>query len=65
MLTQFYKYFNNYSLYAMERLDKRQTRTEKIGYKYARKIFDITFWKLYGYSPYDYQRNGDTNGKSE
>jgi hypothetical protein len=49
----------------MERLDKRQTRTEKIGYKYARKIFDITFWKLYGYSPYDYQKNGDTNGKSE
>jgi len=49
----------NYSLEAMEKLDRRDTFIKRLGYRYARKIFDISFMAIYGYSPYDYTRNGD------
>ncbi len=54
-----YKKLNDYSLQAMEITDKEGTLIERLVYRYARKIFDISFVAVYGYSPYDYERNGD------
>ena len=51
-----YKLFNKKSLEVLEALDNRDTSIKKLGYKYARKIFDISFRYLNGYSPYDYKR---------
>ena len=45
-----------FSLNAMEKLDKRNNAFEKLGYKFARKIYDKSFVMLYDASPYDYNR---------
>ena len=50
-----------YSLDAMERLDRRETFTERLGYKFARKIFDIAFVNIHGISPYDYNNDWSNN----
>lgn len=47
---------NQFSLYALEKLDRRDTFIKKIGYKFARKIYDKSFVMLYNASPYDYNR---------
>lgn len=41
-----------YSLDVMENLDKRNTFLERIGYKFAHKIYVKAFKELYGISPY-------------
>lgn len=45
-----------FSLYALEKLDTRDTFTKRLGYKFARKIFDKSFQMIYNQSPYDYNR---------
>lgn len=50
------KSLNQYSLMALEKLDSRDTFTKRLGYKFARKIFDKSFVMLYNASPYDYDR---------
>lgn len=45
-----------YSLMALEKLDSRDTFTKRLGYKFARKIYDKSFVMLYNASPYDYNR---------
>ena len=54
----YYKLFY-FSLDAMELTENKDTVTKRIGYKYARKIYDKSFWYLYNYSPYDYRMNGE------
>lgn len=51
-----YRLLNQYALNALEALDLRDTFTKRLGYKFARKIFDISFVELNGYSPYDIGR---------
>lgn len=46
----------NYSLVALEKLDKRDTFIKRLGYKFARKIYDKSFEIIYKGSPYDYDR---------
>ena len=53
------KRFNQFALDAMEKLDKRDTYLKSLGYKYARRIFVISFKVINGYSPYDYKRLGE------
>jgi hypothetical protein len=43
----------------MELTENKDTVTKRIGYRYARKIYDRCFWKLFNYSPYDYTMNGE------
>ena len=54
----YYKLFY-FSLDAMELTENKDTVTKRIGYKYARKVYDKSFWKLFNYSPYDYTMNGE------
>ena len=42
-----------YSLDVMENLDKRNTFLERLGYKFAHKIYVKAFTELYDMSPYD------------
>ena len=42
-----------YSLVALEKLDKRDTFTKRLGYKFAYKIYIKSFKELFGMSPYD------------
>ncbi len=42
-----------FSLDTMEKFDKRTNSFEKIGYKFARKIYDRAFRELYDMSPYE------------
>ena len=46
----------DYSLVALEKLDSRDTFTKRLGYKFARKIYDKSFEMIYDASPYDYNR---------
>lgn len=48
--------FYNYSLVALEKLDSRDTFIKRLGYKFARKIYDKCFVMIYNASPYDYNR---------
>ena len=52
MIAKLYRY----SLDALEKLDSRDTFTKRLGYKFARKIYDKSFVMLYDASPYDYNR---------
>jgi len=52
-----YKIINNLMLAIMEKLDRRETSLEIKLYNLARRIFNKTFFKLNGYSAYDYKRN--------
>ena len=52
MIKSLYKY----SLETMEKLDSQDTFTKRLGYKFARKIYDKSFVMLYDESPYDYNR---------
>ena len=52
-----YKKINNLTLTVMERFDRRETSFKRVSYKVARKLFDRTFFKLNGYSAYDYRKN--------
>ena len=56
-----YQTMCEYSLDAMEKLDRRETFTERLGYKFARKIFDIAFVNIHGISPYDYNNDWSDN----
>lgn len=47
------------SLTAMEILDMQDNFIKRMGYKYARKIYDRSFKQLFNYSPYDYRMNGE------
>jgi predicted RNA-binding protein Jag len=42
-----------YSLDVMEKLDRRSTFLERLGYKFAHKIYVKAFTELYDMSPYD------------
>jgi hypothetical protein len=53
------KRFNKLALYACEKLDKRDTYLKRMGWKYARRIFEISFKAINGYSSYDYKRLGE------
>ena len=55
-MEKMYRLLNQYALDALEALDLRDTFTKRLGYKFARKIFDISFVELNGYSPYDIGR---------
>jgi|TARA_B100000902_G_scaffold317805_1_gene309544 hypothetical protein len=52
-----YKRINNMTLTVMEKFDRRETSFKRVSYKVARKLFDVTFFKLNGYSAYDYRKN--------
>lgn len=54
----YWKLYNN-SLTVMEMLEMQDSFLKRLGYKYARKIYDNSFKQLFMYSPYDYRRNGD------
>lgn len=45
-----------FSLDVLEKLDSRDTFTKRLGYKFARKIYDKCFVMIYNGSPYDYNR---------
>lgn len=55
-MKRIFEKLNQYALDKLEALDLRDTFTKRLGYKFARKIFDISFWELHGYSPYDIGR---------
>ena len=42
-----------FSLDTMEKFDKRNNYFEKLGYKFAHKIYLRAFTELYGMSPYE------------
>ncbi len=48
---------NNLMLAIMEKLDRRESSLEIKLHNLARRIFNKTFFKLNGYSAYDYRRN--------
>jgi hypothetical protein len=47
------KKFLRFSLNAMEKLDRRNTFIERLGYKFAHRIYVKAFTELYDMSPYD------------
>lgn len=49
------KTLNKLSLALLEKLET-PSGVRKLGYKSVRKIFDYSFKRAYGYSPYDYSR---------
>jgi len=53
------KKINDLSLRLLELLE-RPNGTKRLGYKSVRKAFDVSFIKVYGYSPYDYAREWKT-----
>ena len=48
---------NNLMLAIMEKLDRRESSLEIKLHNLARRIFNKTFFKLNGYSAYDYRKN--------
>ena len=44
-----YKRINNMTLTVMEKFDRRETSFKRVSYKVARKLFDVTFFKLNGF----------------
>tara|TARA_Y100000385_G_scaffold273189_1_gene314818 strand:- start:452 stop:631 length:180 start_codon:yes stop_codon:yes gene_type:complete len=48
---------NNLMLTIMEKLDRRESSLEIKLHNLARRIFNKTFFKLNGYSAYDYRKN--------
>jgi len=49
------KTVNKIALALLEKLETPRGE-RKLGYKPVRKVFDYSFNKAYGYSPYDYSR---------